>query len=315
MFLSAESHPSPVARVLLNDHESYHGLNNPSSNLNQNVAFAQQSDYPSHKPVRMRRHQHPRPTNRRSQDYGNNGDFAAQGPRGPDVAKMLVDTAGDALMDVSFPPVGHRYSCPVLDQRHLDHSRLSSRNSVDSGLLNSASHFSPMDTASVDTGSHQDVLNDFRLSTSSLDSSDQIFNSINMSPGTPSRVAPSQATPLSHNHFPSPNSSQILTKSVSQELLSINSSPSQANKSNEDLNWLDLTLGSAVAAPPSPTGPFEMTASNQQSNPMLNRGSQDADLNLFLGDAPNLLNYPANADNLEFQWDSIDGIFNSDLNS
>lgn len=304
--------------MLLNDFESYHGLNNTGSNLNQGGAYAQQSNFVVQKPVRMRRQQHP--INRHSQDYCRNSrEIPSHAPQGPDVAKMLVETAGDALMDTSFPPVSHRYSCPTLDQHQTDHTRLGSRNSVDSGLHYSSSHFSPMDTASVDTGSRADVLNDLRLSTSSPDSNEQLLDIINMSPGTPSQISQPHVISLSHELQPSHRSNYNINKSRE---VATNTTSTQAGQPNDELGWLDLTLGSAVAGPPSPTGLLEMTIANnnqplqtsQQNNPLSNHASQTIDMNLFLGDS-GLLSYPENPNNLDFQWDSIDGIFNSDLNT
>ena len=316
--------PSPVTRVLLNDHNSYHGLNDPSSNLAQGGGYGQQPDYGVQQPVRMRRSTRRRPmsANRLSQEYGANGqDYAAQGQRGSDVAKMLVDSSGDALMDTSsFPPVMHRYSYPILDQHSNDHAQLSSRNSVDAGLM--YSNFSPMDTGSVGTGSQQDLLNNIRLSTSSLDSNEALLNQ-GMSPAaTPPRRVPTRIVPLSGRQNQSPRFTNQLMKSASQELLS-NNSPSHGNKPpNSELGWLDLTLGSAVGNPPSPGNPFETLSmsdqaslSYQHSNPVSNRGSQDADLNLFSGDPSGILNYSANPNSLDFPLDSYDDILSSHLNS
>ena len=315
MFLDA--HPSPVARVLLNDHNSYHGLNDSSSNLAQGSGYGQQQDY-SHKPVRMRRRgRRPKSANRLSQEYSPNGpDYSGHGPRGPDVAKMLVDSSGDALMDTqSFPPMVHRYSYPILDQPSNDHNRLGARNSVDAGLM--YSNFSPMDTGSVGTGSQQDLLHDIRLSTSSLDSNEALLSQ-GMSPGaTPPRRLPSSVIPLGQRPIPSPRySNHNLVKSASQELLSGNSPSHPGNPTNHELGWLDLTLGSANPNPPSPGNPFDpLSMANQvtqqpyqHSNPVSNRGSQDADLNLFSGDPQGILNYPPNPNNLDYSLDSLDGI-------
>ena len=316
LFCISDVQPSPVARVLLNDHNSYHGLDEPNT-------YGQQTDFGG-QPVRMRRSSRRRPmsANRLSREYIANGqDYTGQNPRGQDVAKMLVDSSGDALMDTtSFPPVMHRYSYPILDQHSNDHTRLNSRNSVDANLV--YTNFSPMDTGSVGTGSQQDLLNDIRLSTSSLDSNEALLNA-GMSPAaTPPRRIPSHIVPLSGRQNSSPRFSNQLVKSASQELLSSNSPSHGSRPPNSELGWLDLTLGSAVGNPPSPGNPFEtLSMSNQtslpyqHSNPVSNRGSQDADLNLFSGDPSGILSYSSNPNSLDFPLDNYEEILSSHLHT
>lgn len=248
-------------------------------------------------------------------EYANSIDYSENGPR-PNLTKMLVESAGDALMDTSnFPPVINRYSNPNIDQYSIEHSRASARNSIDSSIMYSTS-FSPMDTNNQEIG-NRELLNDLRLSTSSLDSCEPTLNAVTASPATPPRARPS------HNVFPQQFSSprpinHNLIKSSSQELLS-----SDSPSSNADLGWLDLTLGSAMAAPPSPAGPFETMTLDDQNNvhqsrnsyPVSSHGSQDADLNLCLDTSSSNLGYPPSSIALGGQWDNWEGLLGSSFHS
>ena len=252
--------------------------------------------------------------NRLSQEYADQSSpQQIHGSRGgPDFTKMLVESSGDALMDTSsFPPTMHRYSCPVLDQQSSEHSRLSARNSADSGLAYMGSTFSPMET-----GSQQDILNDLRLSTSSLDSSEAVL----MPPATPPRMTQPQIQPLLPGPNPSPHfSNHNLVKSASQELLSSNSPVHVQKSASNELSWLDLPLASVATGSPSSMGLFDTptmapqqgTPQYQLSNPVSNRGSQDADLNLFSGDLDGFLDFQSQ----DQQWDGFDGILNSNFNT
>ena len=297
-----------MARVLLNDHNSYYAVGDSSANQNSYQQQQQQhSDYVAQEQAQLHREVRQNQINKMKQL-----DNAVR----PDLTKILVESAGDALMDTSsFPPVINRYSNPNIEQYAIEHTRTSARNSVDSAIMYSTS-FSPMDTNTVEMGSRE-LLNDLRLSTSSLDSCEPTLNAVTASPATPPRVRPSSnAYP---HQFSSPRAiNHNLVKSASQELLS-----SDSPSSNTDLGWLDLTLGSAMAAPPSPAGPFEtMTLDDhntlqhsQNSYPVSSHGSQDTDLNLCIDATTANLGYPPSSTALGAQWDNWEGLLESSFHS
>jgi len=246
----------------------------------------------------------------------------------PDMTKMLVESAGDALMDTSnFPPVIN--STGVLMDSQIDnppslppYSRASARNSVDSGIIYSNSHYSPMDT-NLD-GSNKDLFNELRLSTSSLDSGEPTLNAVSLSPATPPRGKPhlqSTFRPLGsprplHNH---------LMKSASQELLSSSGDVTglPLRPMDNDLGWLDLTLGSANAGPPSPGNPFSGLAFEESNPQHFGHHAFSSSNNNFYEQvqvAPNgstgALNLAPGMPNsgLE-QWDPFDGLLGPSFNS
>jgi len=298
-------HRSSVTRVLLNDHESYYGLNGISTNITQNAYSQQQpqlqhAEYVNPDRAQMRRDARQNQINKLAQiqqDFNvNNLDFSDK-DKLPDLTKMLVESAGDALMDTSnFPPVINRYSNASLDHHHSnEHSRVSARNSVDSEVIYT-SHFSPMETNNIDITNRD--LTDLRLSTSSLDSGEPTLNALSQSNHvyTPNRP---YSSPKSIN----------LVKSASQELLA---GESPSNNPPNNLNWLDLNLVSAATTgPPSPGSLFdtmnleEQNMQNaQNSYPVSARGSQDTDLNLCFDNSTANLDYPPSTNGLGSHWDN-----------
>ena len=289
---------SSVTRVLLNDHESYYGLNGISSNaVPKPYPPQQRTDYAAQDHGQMQRE-----ARRNHVHKIANAEFADK-DRLPDLTKMLVESAGDALMDTSnFPPVINRYSNASLDQYPNEHTQVSARNSVDSEVI--YSHFSPMDTNHIDAGNRN--LNDLRLSTSSLDSGEPTLNALSQSNNVYS----------SNRHYSSPKSINLI-KSASQELLA-GCSPSSNNPMNSNLNWLDLNLVSAAATPPSPGSLFDTMnldeqALQQNSYPVSTHGSRDADLNLCFENSTANLDYPPSTNGLSHwdnNWDGLLGNYN-----
>ena len=302
MFLG---HRSSVTRVLLNDHDSYYGLNGISTNITQN-AYAQQqpqlqhAEYVNPDQGQMQRDARQNQINKLAQiqqDFNvNNLDFTDKGKL-PDLTKMLVESAGDALMDTSnFPPIINHHSKANVDHYGNGHSRVSARNSVDSEVIYSSTHFSPMDTNHIDMANRD--LTDLRLSTSSLDSGEPTLNALSQSNHV---YAPNR-------HYSSPRSINLV-KSASQELLA---GESPSNNPPNNLNWLDLNLVSAAATgPPSPGSLFDTMnleeqnlQNSQNSYPVSTRGSQDADLNLCFDNTTTNLDYPPSSNGLGSHWDN-----------
>ena len=225
----------------------------------------------------------------------NNLDFAEK-DKLPDLTKMLVESAGDALMDTSNFPVINRYPSTTLDHYSNEHSRASARNSMDSEVIYSTPHFSPMDTNHMDMGNRD--LHDLRLSTSSLDSGEPTLNALSQS----------NHVYNSNRQYSSPKSINLV-KSASQELLA-GESPSN-NPMTNNLNWLDLNLVSAAAGPPSPGSLFdtmnleEHNLRNAQNGyPVSAHGSHDADLNLCFDSSTANLDYPPSTNGLGSHWDN-----------
>ncbi|XP_076808300.1 uncharacterized protein LOC143451551 isoform X2 [Clavelina lepadiformis] len=305
-----------VTRQLLNDHHSYHGLNNRRSNPVQN-SYPQSgvNDYIiTQEQVQLQRDARLNQMKGMSQDYiGNGGHDYPQQTGSQDLTKMLVESAGDALMDTSnFPPVINQYSAqsnPNMEMHSAEYSRPSARNSVDSGILYSTPHYSPMDT-NVDS-MNRDLMNDLRLSTSSLDSGEPTLNAVSLSPATPPRMKQHHTMNLTYRTQVSPRPlTHNLVKSSSQELLSNNDCGPGANISkNNELGWLDLTLGSAVGGPPSPGGPFDTMTLGEHHRDSRHQntyhGSHDGDLNVYFGGSNGALNYPPSTNScmLDPQWD------------
>nr|CAB3263856.1 MKL/myocardin-like protein 2 [Phallusia mammillata] len=317
-----------VTRQRLNDHSSYQGLNESTMRHRHHHGYAHQQQQHSQLPsneygsvIAQERAQLQQEIAQQQQQksYSHRGsrDFAS-----PDVAKMLVETAGDALMDTSsFPPVINSTLNDRGAEQPLNYSRASARNSVDSGIIYSNSHYSPMDT-NLD-GSSKDLFTDLRLSSSSLDSGEPTLNTVSLSPATPPRPKPYlQSTFRPH---PSPRSTHNhLVKSASQELLSTSDNSTTGNHQMDNkLGWLDLTLGSAVGGPPSPGGPFG-NMNFEEGHPQHNRYHQAMSYNAFhenesilgVGGSTGALNInPGLGGNGVEQWDPWDGILESNFNT
>ena len=285
-------HRSPVARVLLNDHDSYYGINGQHGNT-----YHSQADFIAQEQVQQQREARHNQLNKMSQlhqDY-NNVEYRNKAGGLPDLTKMLVETAGDALMDTSnFPPIINRYTNSNFDQYTTEHSRTSARNSVDSGVIYATPHFSPMDTGNLDMGNRdlmgsRELVNDIRLSTSSLESFEPTLNTVSLSPATPPRMKqPHNMHPPNGYHSSPKQINPSLVKSMSQELLSAES-PTSNQMNNNNLNWLDLNLASAGRSLTPPD--LFRDKSSQNSYPVSNNGSRDADLNLGFNGSTDDLDY------------------------
>nr|XP_002121981.1 MKL/myocardin-like protein 2 [Ciona intestinalis] len=321
---SGEIPPSPVVtRQLLNDHASYHGINHNSTTLHHkpvpnNNNYSRQRNSIEYsvilqeqaqlqREVQKNRVKHPPsyPTKAMGQ-YVGDGEVS-------DLTKMLVDSAGDALMDTSnFPPVS---------PQQQEYARHSARNSVDSGILYSTPHFSPMDTNMDSMG--KDMVNDLRLSTSSLDSGEQTLNTVSLSPMTSPRVRHAMSVHPNYHHMStSPRSNHHLVKSASQELLSSNDPPQPTTNNSQmdnELGWLDLTLGSAVGGPPSPGGPFG-NISFEENTPQHTRHAAYNGVHeneMFTGGSTGALNYTPSSNGavIDPQWDSWEGLLSPNYNT
>ena len=173
-----------------------------------------------------------------------------------------------------------------------------------------------------------------RLSTSSLDSAEHnVLNAaVSLSPPLPvtiphhQQVAQQRMGGLHNGYTTSPpnnRSGSNILKCASQELLSSSNNSYVGSNHDNELNWLDLTLGTLVPNPTSPAPPQVngFDGNHHLDDVTFSAGSKrppagfDNNFNLDIGDSPvDDMAYSTTGD-INPQWDNWEGFLNTNYST